>query len=175
MRSMTKKALALAWIAFVPSVAFAQAANDSGGAVRAETPDAAESFARTAAVSGLFEVQASQLALERSKDAAIREFAQMMITDHTKADGELRQTAGTMTLPKTLDPSHQALIDALKAAGPNFDTLYVEQQIAAHKEAVALFTRFSETGPNGALRGLAAKLLPTLQHHQEMAGALKPS
>ncbi|MBZ9936942.1 DUF4142 domain-containing protein [Mesorhizobium sp. BR1-1-16] len=127
-----------------------------------------------AAVSGLYEVQASQLALDRSKDTEVRAFAEMMITDHTKADRELRQTAGTMTLPTTLDPPHQALIDALGAAGPNFDALYVEQQIAAHKDAVALFTRYSETGPNGALRGLAAKMLPTLQHHQEMAGALKP-
>lgn len=152
--------------------ALSQTGNDSGGAVRADPQPADESFAKTAAVSGLFEIDASRLALTRSSDAAIKQFAQMMIDDHTAAGDELRRVAGVMELPDALDPPHRDLVTALENSGGNFDRVYVEQQVEAHRQAVALFTQFSTTGPNGAFRGFAAKTLPVLQHHQEMAGQL---
>lgn len=156
-----------------PSLATAQAAgNDSGSASQAVTPQSAEDFARAAAISGLFEIEASQMALERSADPAVRRFAQAMITDHTEAARQLEATAGSLQLPKELDPVHRERIAALKNAGANFDRIYVEQQIEAHKEAVSLFTRFSTTGPNGSLKGWASQLLPMLQQHQQWAGTL---
>jgi len=164
---------ALLGSAAAPGLAAAQAGgNDSGSASQAITPERAEDFARAAAISGLFEIEASRLALERSADADVRRFAQAMITDHTEAARQLEATAGSLQLPKELDPAHRQRITALENAGANFDRLYVDQQIEAHKEAVALFTRFSTTGPNGSLKGWASQSLPMLQQHQQWAGTL---
>ncbi|MFI5409527.1 DUF4142 domain-containing protein [Kaistia sp. UC242_56] len=138
-------------------------------------PPKAEEFISRAAVSGLYEIDASQIALEKAQNAQLKSFATAMIADHTKAGEELKKVAGDLPVPTTLDSTHQALIDKLNAAKPGeFDRLYWEQQSAAHKDAVSLFTLYSIKGGNGAENGFAAKTLPTLQHHQEMLGALEP-
>ncbi len=154
------------------SAAFAQAANDSGGATRADPQPEAEAFARTATAAGLFEIETSRIALEQATNPAIKAFAQKMINDHTAANEQLRQIAGVMPLPTAPDKPHADLIVALRNAGTEFDRVYVQQQVDAHREAVTLFTEFSTTGPNGVFRAFAAKTLPALQAHQEMAGQL---
>ena len=168
MHLVTALALALA----LPVPAFAQATNDSGGAARADPQPEAEAFARTAAISGQFEIETSKLALQQAKDPAVKAFAETMIADHTKAGEELARIAGVMPLPTELDPPHADLLKTLQASGADFDRVYVAQQVDAHREAVALFTSFSTIGPNGAFRAFAAKTLPVLQMHQEMAGQL---
>ena len=133
-----------------------------------------EEFASKATISGLYEIEAGKLAATKGLDQRVRSFANQMIIDHAEAQKELSATAGKTMLPAAVDTVHAKMLDALRAASPDqFDRLYVDQQVSAHSDAVAIFTGFSTSGPNGALKGLAAKLLPTLQHHQEMIGQLK--
>ncbi|MBN9432995.1 MAG: DUF4142 domain-containing protein [Bosea sp.] len=171
MAPVAAAAIALTLVA-APAPLFAQAANDSGGAAQAMVPPEAEAFATKAAVSGLYEIEAGRIAAEKAKDPDVRAFGQQMVTDHSKADQELRQAAGVLQLPMATDAAHEALLKALRDAGDDFDKIYVQQQIDAHREAVELFTQFSTTGPNGTFRAFAAKTLPVLQMHQEMAGRL---
>lgn len=168
---MRAAALALTLIV-APAPLFAQTANDSGGASRSDVQPESEAFAMKATIAGLYEIEAGRIASEKAKNADVRAFGQQMVTDHSKADEELRQVAGVMKLPMTTDAAHEALLQQLRNAGDDFDRIYVQQQIEAHKEAVELFTQFSTTGPNGTFRGFAAKTLPVLQMHQEMAGRL---
>src|ERR1700709_312641 len=51
-------------------------------------------FVRKASQDGLLEVQAGQLALSKSNDAAIKTFAQKMVTDHSNANTELASIVG---------------------------------------------------------------------------------
>lgn len=44
--------------------------------------------------------------------------------------------------------------------------------MSAHKEAVSLFERYAKGGDNSELKDWAAKTLPTLKHHLEMAQEL---
>ena len=171
MAPVAAAAIALTLVA-APAPLFAQAANDSGGAAQAMVPPEAEAFATKAAVSGLYEIEAGRIAAEKAKDPDVRASGQRMVTDHSKADQELRQAAGVLQLPMATDAAHEALLKALRDAGDDFDKIYVQQQIDAHREAVELFTQFSTTGPNGTFRAFAAKTLPVLQMHQEMAGRL---
>ncbi len=57
---------------------------------RAEVVTAAE-FARMAAISDMFEIQSAQLAMQRTQNQQVRQFAQEMIQDHQKSTNELQQ------------------------------------------------------------------------------------
>lgn len=70
-------------------------------------------------------------------------------------------------------PDHQAVLDRLEAAEDDaFDQVYVEAQIAAHDEAVALFQAFATGDPDGALKAFAVQTLPTLVQHQKHINAI---
>ncbi|OZA91551.1 MAG: hypothetical protein B7X76_02120 [Azorhizobium sp. 39-67-5] len=129
-------------------------------------------FVETAAISGLFEIEASKLALDRSTDPQIRAFAQMMVVDHAKIAIALKRAAsdanGDITLPTAVDAEHEALLKKLgTATGRDFDALYVQMQTTAHQQAVGLFGAFAKDGDQTALKAFAADTLPVLQGHLE--------
>lgn len=75
-----------------------------------------------------------------------------------------------------LDQQHTALLQQLQQArGAEFDRLYVRQQVAAHQQAVDLFSNYSQSGDTPQLKQWAAKTLPSLQEHLRMAQALQSS
>ncbi|HEY4200718.1 MAG TPA: DUF4142 domain-containing protein [Devosiaceae bacterium] len=133
-------------------------------------------FAQVAAISGMFEVEASKLALDKASAKDVKAFAQQMIDDHTKAADEMDTAAdsqGGVTVPDAIDDEHQRMLDQLKdASGASFDQLYTRMQIEIHQDAVALFDNYSKNGDAGALKDFAGKTLPTLQQHLEMAQKL---
>jgi putative membrane protein len=125
-------------------------------------------FAKMAAVSNMFEIKSSQLALTRSSDEATKKFAEHMIADHTKAGQEMMPAAKAdkVKVPEKLDQKHQARLDALKAADKSaFDAMYRAEQLKAHETAVALFSDYAKNGEKGGLKTFAAKTLPTLEQH----------
>jgi putative membrane protein len=135
-----------------------------------------QEFTTKAAASGDFEIQSSQLALNKSQNADIKAFAQMMVDDHTKAAQELAAAAaaqGGVTLPSAPDAAAATKLQQLQAASDaDFDKLYVQMQTEGHVDAVALFSGYAQNGPAGALKDFASKTLPTLQHHYEHVLAL---
>jgi putative membrane protein len=133
-------------------------------------------FVNVAAVSDMFEIQASKLAEEKGNDAE-KTFASQMVTDHTKTSTELKDMAGSgkvkADLPTGLDSAHQSKLDKLKGeSGKDFSSDFDSLQVSAHKDAVSLFERYSKGGENAELKDWAGKTLPTLQHHLEMAEKL---
>jgi putative membrane protein len=145
-------------------------------AVPAGVP-AASQFVREAALVNLLEIESSRLALEKAERAQIKEFAQRMIDDHTKAGDALtaavQKVGGSLTIPNTLAKSQQKQLDKLRAAsGRKFDRQYVRMQTRAHDQAVKLFSAYAESGDEVALRQFCETTLPTLQEHQAMAKSL---
>jgi putative membrane protein len=132
---------------------------------------------RTAASSNLFEIESSRLALGKTQSNAIKEFADRMVGDHTRAANRARQVLAEMGAtppPAMLEPAHQQQLDALKAAAnPQFDRAYVEAQYTAHVEAIALMRDYARTGDNEGLRALAAEILPALQSHLDHVTRLR--
>lgn len=135
-----------------------------------------KTFMTKAASAGMYEVQAGQLALQKSSDPAIKNFAQRMVDDHTKANSELTALAGkkNVTVPTALIKSDQSMLDKLeKKSGPEFDKAYRKQMVATHKKAVSLFDNESRNGKDADVKAWAAQTLPKLQEHGGMAEALK--
>jgi putative membrane protein len=127
-------------------------------------------FAKMAAISNMFEIKSSELALAQATDSNAKAFAKQMIEDHSKAGEEMKSAAAVekVTLPTELDKENQGRLDALKAASKaGFDKMYFVDQLAAHEAAVTLFSVYASSGQDGALKDFAAKTLATLAKHLE--------
>lgn len=129
-------------------------------------------FVEKAARAGNAEIELSQLALQTSKNEQVRVYAERMVKDHTAAARELKAIVSRrgVALPTAVDAAHKKLLDQLaKMDNKAFDAAYMDQMIADHERAVALFRHQSEHGKDEDLRAYAAKTLPHLQHHQQTA------
>jgi putative membrane protein len=130
-----------------------------------------EDFWNKAAEGGMAEVELSKLAQTKAQNADVKKFAQTMVTDHTKANGELKTLAGKMnvTLPSELNSTHKSTADKLNSlTGADFDKAYVDAMVKDHDDAVSLFQTEADGGTTADLKAFAAKTLPTLKSHQSM-------
>jgi putative membrane protein len=138
------------------------------------TPPAPSVFVKKAALAGMTEVEAGKVALNKSQDPAIREFAQRMVKDHGKANSELELLAANkgVSAPRQLDPEHKEMLDTLKAkSGKDFDQAYAEHMNMDHSKAIALFeSAAGSSDPDFAQ--FAKKTLPTLKEHKALASKL---
>ena len=134
-------------------------------------------FVRMVALSDMFEIESATLALDRSTDAQVRVFAQRMLKDHQATTTELKAAIagrGAIAAPPTaLDDAHETKLTQLRnLKGLGFDRQYRTEQIAAHEDAVSLFTRYAEGTEDQAPCDFATHALPTLKEHPRMARAL---
>lgn len=142
------------------------------GAVGAVNTDA---FVRDAAIGDMYEIQSSQMALEKSQNQRVKDAAQMIIRDHTASTERLKALAGQKgwTLPTEMDERRKGFIDNLRAASAqDFDDRYLDQQTAAHHEALLAFNGYKEMGQDAELKAFAAEVAPKLEAHANMVTAL---
>jgi putative membrane protein len=156
------------------TAALAQSAGEKKGvnSVLGVAPKTAD-FVKEAAMSDMLEIESSKIAQQKG-NAQEKKFAEQMITDHTKTSSELKSMVSSSNLkadiPTALDSSSQSKLDKLRDAKPeNFASQYDPMQVSAHKEAVSLFQRYGKGGDDPKIKDWAAKTLPNLQHHLEMA------
>lgn len=133
-------------------------------------------YVPNAAMGDMYEIQAADIALERSRTAGVRELAQMIKTDHTAASEALKaqapQAAPDVAIPTALDQRRQGLIDNLRSASAaDFDRVWTDQQIAAHNEALTLHRGFSDQ--DSPLAAHARSVVPRIEAHLRQAEALK--
>lgn len=134
--------------------------------------DESQKFVTEAAQSTMFEIRSSEVALERSQNKDVRDFAQKMINDHSKAKADmtslLQVTKAESALPQVLDEAYQEKVKDLQEADlEDFDQDYISVQVDAHDKALSLFKDYAEDGENSNLRQFAAQTLPTLQQHDK--------
>lgn len=133
-------------------------------------------FVKTVAGANRFEIETSELALKRSKNAEVKSFAEMMIKDHTAAGKTFNGIVKSEGIKgkKGMAPKQVAMLKELDAAdAQHFDRMYVDIQTQAHKEAVATFRTYAGKPDNEALGNFAKKTLPTLEMHLDHVQTLK--
>lgn len=142
-----------------------------------ELPRADKSFINSAAEAGNAEVKASKIALEKSSNPDVKDFATLMVDEHTTVGDNLKKLAISKNVEAPTEPSlaQRAKIAVLeKLDGATFDKQYVRMiGVDAHKDAVKLFSKNAGEAKDPDVKDFAAKTLPNLQHHLEMANALK--
>lgn len=182
-RSFRRNAVAVAVLAgaALGSSGLAAAADampgaDAGMMTAHKTPTKDDvEFFQKAALSGMTEIAAAKIAIAKSSDPEVKNFAQKMIKDHGKADAELMALATKkgITLPAALDKEHQARLDDLnKESGKDFDDEYSDMMSSAHEDAVDLFTETAKDSKDVDVKMFATETLPTLKVHKTMADQL---
>jgi len=132
-------------------------------------------FLMDAAMDGLMEVELGRLAAQQGTSDAVKQFGQRMVDDHTQANTELMSLASGkgITLPTELGEKHRQRVTKLSGmSGAEFDRAYVRMMVSAHNKDVAEFEKQSNRGADADLKAFAAKTLPILREHQQMARAL---
>ena len=129
-------------------------------------------FVKEAAIGGMAEVDFGNLAKEKASNADVKQFGDRMVTDHGKANDELKQWAQqkNVTLPTELDAKHKATHDRLsKLSGDTFDKAYMREMVSDHQKDVAAFKKQASAAHDSDLKAWASKTLPTLEEHLKMA------
>jgi putative membrane protein len=138
----------------------------------ADTVSAADkSFVMKAAQGGMTEVQLGQIAADKGGTQDIKDFGSKMVTDHGKANDELKSIASSkgITLPSTLDSKHQAMVDKMSAkSGADFDKAYVAAMVKAHEKDDALFSKEASSGDDADIKAFAAKTDQVIKMHLAM-------
>ena len=133
-------------------------------------------FVSNASQSDMYEVAAAKMAATRSKNADVKSFAKMMVAEHTAMMNEMKplvMAAGQAPADK-LDERHQGFLDNLKTASDaDFDKTYIDQQVAAHGEALTLMQGYADAGGDAGLKAGAAKAVPKIQTHLDKAKTIK--
>lgn len=130
-------------------------------------------FRQQVAAIDRFELEASQLALQRSRSPQVQMFARRMIRDYAATD---RALGAAIALTReaaeaaTLDPHHRALLNELAArGGTSFDQRYAATQIATNEEALRLFTDAMQKGWQGNLQAFCQSMVVKLQEREALA------
>ena len=137
----------------------------------------AQGFLARAALTDMYEVQAGQAVLERTRNADVRRFAEMMVQDHTRTTNEAQAAARaqniSLTAPSQLDGRRPEMVRQLRSASPaELDARYVEQQVEAHENTLNLMRDFAQNGDNAALKDWARRTAPVIENHLQMARAM---
>ena len=143
----------------------------------APTVQPTATFVALVAPSNLFEIESSQLALDRPVSPAVKDFARRMVEDHSAGGVRFREVVAVARVtapPEKLDARRIAQIESLRAASDaQFEKAYLDLQRKARDEAVALFEGYAAGGEHAALRAFAAELLPRLREHRAALDKLK--
>lgn len=152
---------------------FAQNTTNSEGKMQMSGKKSSDSkFMMMAATSDMNEIGLSQQALSKSANEEVKRMAQQMIDDHTKSSDELKPIAMSknVMLPTEMDSKHKSAMEKMSSmSGMEFDMAYVKMMVKDHEKAVSMFQKESETGKDAEAKAFAAKTLPVLQGHLEMA------
>lgn len=148
---------------------------DLAGNGAAAGPADAAGFANAVAAADLYEVESARIAADKSGNAEVKAFAGHLRSDHEQSTADLKSAAGaSIAVTPRLDSGQQAMLDRLKAAsGAEFDRLFVEQQKAAHRKALALLQGYAGNGGNPALKAFAGKAASAVQGHLDHAESIK--
>ena len=131
-----------------------------------------QQFVEKAAAGNMAEVKLGKLAGERAGSADVRKFGQRMVEDHSKANQELLKIAGKKGItPSTKpEPKHQELADKLsKLKGAEFDREYTMHMVKSHEMSAELYGNQAKGEQDAELKAFAAKVLPTVKEHLQMA------
>lgn len=131
------------------------------------------SYVASASSIELYEIQSAELALQRAKSRRVRDFAAMVFEAHKGASMQLSLAGRRLNLlpSATLGPAHQAMMVELRSAS-DFDSAYVKQQIAVHRDALAVHRNYAALGASPTLRPVATSLVPLFQRYLRLLASL---
>jgi len=148
------------------------ATTSTTGTTAASLSEKDKEFVIEAAQGGMAEVSLGQMAAAKATNNDVKEFGNRMVTDHSKANDELKQLATNkgITLPADPGADEKKTEEALsKKSGKAFDKAYMTDMVKDHEKDVAEFQKESKDAQDPDLKAWVTRTLPTLQDHLKMA------
>lgn len=125
------------------------------------------------------EIESAKLALAKSKNAQVREFAQKMLDEHSAAQAQLETLAQSkgVKLPAKTYLMQKSTFEIPKVVkGKTFDKEYIKHAgVNAHKRTLVLLQRVNLEAVEPKLKALGAQMRPVVEQHLKMAQQLQAS
>jgi putative membrane protein len=122
------------------------------------------------------EVKMGELAKERAQNKAVRDYGQMLVDDHSKANEKAMGVAKQMNVTAANEPSAKQKQDydaMAKLSGSEFDTTFVSHMVRDHQQAIAMYTAQAQSGDSSKATSYAKDALPTLREHLSKAQSIE--
>jgi putative membrane protein len=151
-----------------------QAAKQSAESQKPTDPQ----IAHIAATAHQIDIDRGKLALKKSKNSEVKQFAQQMVDDHSAGLKEavaLCKKLGVKpeanpTSKSLMDGAHKATAKLKKESGKKFDKDYIDTEVAYHKAVIdAVKTVLIPNAQNDELKQLLTDAVPTLEGHLKHA------
>ena len=129
-------------------------------------------FIEDAAKGGMAEVQLAKLAQQRASSPEVKQFAQRMEQDHSKANEELRQLAQAKGVTMPGGPKAGAKHEERKLSklqGQDFDREYMDYMVKDHTKDVKEFKKQAQKAKDADVKSFAQQTAPKLEEHLQLA------
>jgi putative membrane protein len=151
--------------------AFAQEINN-----RNQTDFYKEDFIVRAASSFMMEIELGNLAMENSKSPKVKNIAEKLVRDHSKAFDKLKNIAqqNHIQLPDSMLDIHKMHVEELsELSGEEFDRAYLMALNENHEKTIQEFKDASQNYEHKAVRDWARQTLSVLKEHKELVTEIR--
>jgi len=136
-----------------------------------------QQFVDFAAQTDMVEANLGQLAQNVASSQGVKDYGQMLVTDHTNDYHQLYDAAhqANLNVPDAIDAEHnKMMIDPLeKLKGEAFDRHFITDMVSGHTKAIAVYKKEASDAQNPAIKSYAEQAIPTLEKHLEGAKNLE--
>jgi putative membrane protein len=175
--SVTRRAIPSAFASLVLSLASGLGSAQAQTTAPAEAPGPLNAidfnFVGQANLGAPFQVDSGRLAETKGGNAAIRDYAHLMVTTHipvVDALNAILQRKNITPSNTLLHGAYDAMVSTLKAdRGAAFDRDYVNGQVEYQKGNAALFRQEIANGSDPDLKQFARNTLPKIEDHLQRA------
>jgi len=140
------------------------------------TDEASTNFLVKAADGGLAEVKTGETAQQKATNAKVKQFASMMVTDHTGANAEVKSLAAARNVTLPAVPGEDNMKkgeDLAKKSGTDFDKSYMNLMVDDHQKTIDLFEDASDDVNDAEIKTFINNTLPKLRMHLDSAKAIR--
>lgn len=127
-------------------------------------------YLNQATAADMFEIESSRLALERSRDPAVRGLATQMLDEHTRSSSKMQAASNALGMKSQVNTvggvAAQRLAQLRNLSGADFDRTYLSMQAEAHEQAYNIHSGYATHGETPQLRSLAAEMATLIQQHR---------
>ena len=165
--------LMLAAVCCLLLTALPAGAQKKKGASNAPMTD--QQFVDFAAQTDMVEANLGQLAGTAGDAQGVKDYGQMLATDHTADFKQLTDVAkqANLNVPTAIDDEHNKMLAAMyKLKGAAFDKKFAADMVAGHTKAIEIYKKEASDAQNSALKSYAQEALTVLQKHEDGAKEL---
>lgn len=140
------------------------------------TDEESTNFLVNAADGGLAEVQMGELAQQKATNPNVKNFAALMIKDHTAANDQVKALASqrNVALPPTPADNHKNHMDDLsKKTGKDFDKAYMNMMEDDHEKTINMFESASGKVNDAEVKAFIDNTIPKLKMHLDSVKAVQ--